>query len=87
MAADLLTVLALAALAGGWVLLQRWLARLDPELPGIQRSCSGCPVPGVDGAGGCGGGCGAGSREAARAGEEPPGGERSFFDPNGPFST
>ena len=80
MAADLLAVLALAALAGGWVLLQRWIARLDPELPGIKRSCSGCSVPG---AGGCRGGCEAG----VGAGDAPPGGERSVFDPSGRSTT
>ena len=46
MLADALTVLAVAALAAGWVLFQRWIARVDPELPGLKRSCSGCPVPG-----------------------------------------
>lgn len=46
MLADALAVLALAALAAGWLLFQRWIARLDPQLPGIRRSCSGCPVPG-----------------------------------------
>lgn len=43
---DALAVLAVAALAGAWVLFQRWIARVDPELPGIKRSCHGCPVPG-----------------------------------------
>jgi len=46
MLADALAVLAVAALAAGWVVFQRWIARLDPELPGIKRSCSGCPTPG-----------------------------------------
>lgn len=54
MLADAVAILAVAALCAGWVLFQRWIARLDPELPGIKRSCSGCAVPG---AGGCKGGC------------------------------
>lgn len=54
MHADVLAVLAVAALAGGWVVFQRWIARVDPELPGLKRSCSGCPVPG---SAGCREGC------------------------------
>lgn len=46
---DALAVLAVAALAAAWVLFQRWIARLDPDLPGIKRSCHGCPVPGSEG--------------------------------------
>lgn len=46
MLTDAVAILAVAALCAGWVLLQRWIARLDPELPGIKRSCSGCTVPG-----------------------------------------
>lgn len=42
---DALAILAVAALCAGWVLFQRWMAHVDPELPGIKRSCSGCPVP------------------------------------------
>lgn len=44
---DLLSILGLALVCGGWIALQRWIARLDPDIPGIQRSCSGCPVPGA----------------------------------------
>jgi hypothetical protein len=46
---DAVAVLAVAVLAGGWVLFQRWIARTDPELPGIKRSCHGCPAPGSEG--------------------------------------
>jgi hypothetical protein len=49
MLADAVAVLAVAVLAGGWVLFQRWIARMDPELPGIKRSCHGCPAPGSEG--------------------------------------
>jgi len=51
---DALVILAVAALCAGWVLFQRWIAHLDPGLPGIKRSCSGCPVPGAKD---CSGGC------------------------------
>ncbi len=56
MIADVLSVGAVAVLCVGWVLFQRWIARMDADLPGIQRSCSGCPVPGAEGD--CGSGCG-----------------------------
>lgn len=36
-------VLALAALCGCWVVVQRWIAKCDPESPGIHRRCDGCP--------------------------------------------
>lgn len=54
---DAVAIAAVAALCAGWVLLQRWIAHMDPELPGIQRSCSGCRVPGAEG---CRGACGEG---------------------------
>jgi|GEM_PF-3196542 len=59
---DLVAIAVLAAACGGWVALQRWIARVDPEIPGIQRSCSGCSVPGAGGeaCGGCTGGPGVG---------------------------
>ncbi len=41
----LIAILGLAALCGGWIALQRWIARADPGLPGIRRSCTGCTVP------------------------------------------
>jgi hypothetical protein len=45
---DAVAIAAVAALCAGWVLFQRWIARMDPELPGIKRSCSGCAVPGAE---------------------------------------
>jgi hypothetical protein len=63
MHADVLAVLAVAALAGGWVVFQRWVARVDPELPGIKRSCSGCPTPG---SAACHEDCNAEGRRASR---------------------
>jgi hypothetical protein len=38
---ELLAILILAAAAGGWALLQRWLARVDPGNPGLARECDG----------------------------------------------
>ncbi|MCA9672918.1 MAG: hypothetical protein KC503_45315 [Myxococcales bacterium] len=38
----LIAVLGLATLVAGWFLLSRWIARSDPELPGINRRCGGC---------------------------------------------
>jgi hypothetical protein len=43
MIGHLVAVVALGALCGAWVALQRWVGRLDPE------------APGVEGTGGCGG--------------------------------
>lgn len=37
----LVAVLALALLCGGWVLVQAWVARLDPEQPGVEGSRCG----------------------------------------------
>ena len=45
MLAHLFAVVGLALLCGGWVLFQRWIARHDPEAPGVEGR-------------GCGGGCG-----------------------------
>jgi hypothetical protein len=38
---EALAILALSALCAGWVLLQRWIGRHDPENPGIRRECDG----------------------------------------------
>jgi hypothetical protein len=37
----LLSVVSLAALCAGWVALQRWIARVDPELE-RKGPCGGC---------------------------------------------
>ena len=42
MGTDLLAVLAFALLAGAWVAVQRWIARHDPDQPGVEGSCHGC---------------------------------------------
>ncbi len=36
----LLAIAALGALCGGWVAVQRWVSRLDPEAPGVEGSGS-----------------------------------------------
>jgi len=36
-------ILALALLCAAWVVVQRWIAKRDPESPGIHRRCDGCP--------------------------------------------
>jgi hypothetical protein len=41
MLTHLIAILSLAVLCGAWVAFQRWLHKLDPELPGLDRSCSG----------------------------------------------
>ena len=46
---DLLAIGGLARACAGWIALPRWIAKLDPEIPGIKRSCSGCAVPGAGG--------------------------------------
>lgn len=38
---DLAAVLALAVVSGGWVLLQRYIDRVDPGNPGLDRECDG----------------------------------------------
>jgi hypothetical protein len=38
---EVLGVLSLGLVCAGWVLLQRWIARRDPENPGLARSCDG----------------------------------------------
>lgn len=35
-------VLGLSVLCGLWVVFQRWLARKDPGLPGIEDGCGSC---------------------------------------------
>jgi len=45
--ADLAAVAALAAACAGWVLVQRWVARRDPDNPGIVRDCGGCAQGGA----------------------------------------
>jgi len=39
---NLLGVVGLAVLCGLWVLVQRWLARRDPESPGVEGNCASC---------------------------------------------
>jgi len=41
MLADFLGVVGLAALCGAWVLVQRFVARHDPEAPGVEGGCGG----------------------------------------------
>jgi hypothetical protein len=36
----LLAIAALGAVCGGWVAVQRWVARRDPQAPGVERSGS-----------------------------------------------
>ena len=51
---EAIAILSLALLCGCWVIFQRWIARLDPQAPGIDRACSGCPNSGAcHGAGSC----------------------------------
>ncbi len=38
-----IAIASLAAACGGWILLQRWIAREMPEAPGVGRRCDGCP--------------------------------------------
>ena len=59
----LLAVLGVALLAAGWGGLQVWIARRDPENPGLARSCDGA-------CGSCDGTCGekcAGGRKTRHA--------------------
>jgi hypothetical protein len=43
MPVELLAVLGLAALCGGWVLVQRFAATADPDQPGVEGSrCASC---------------------------------------------
>lgn len=40
---ELAAVLAVGALAGAWAAVQRWVARRDPEQPGVEGSrCGAC---------------------------------------------
>ena len=65
MITDLVSIAAVPVLCVGWVFFQRWIAHVDAELPGIKRSCSGCPVDGAKGAKGAS--CGTGSCSAPAA--------------------
>ncbi len=38
----LLAIVGLAVLCGAWVVLQRWIARRAPEVPGPDRACGSC---------------------------------------------
>lgn len=42
MTTNVIAVLALGALCGGWIIFQRWMSRRMPEAPGIHRRCDGC---------------------------------------------
>jgi hypothetical protein len=37
-----LSILGLAVLCGLWGVFQRWLARTDPDLPGVEDRCGSC---------------------------------------------
>lgn len=50
---DLVAIVGLALVCAAWIALQRWIAQLDPEIPGIKRSCSGCSVPGGESCASC----------------------------------
>lgn len=40
---EALAILAVGALCGAWVALQRWVARLDPVQPGVEGArCGAC---------------------------------------------
>lgn len=41
MIGHLLAIVGLALLCGAWVIVQRWVARHDPEAPTVERRC-GC---------------------------------------------
>ncbi len=38
---SLIAVFGLGLLCGAWVLFQRWIARADPEAPGVEGGCCG----------------------------------------------
>ena len=38
---ELAAVIGLGLLCGAWVLFQRWIARADPEAPGVEGGCCG----------------------------------------------
>jgi hypothetical protein len=42
MVTHLLAILTLGALCGGWVLLQRWIAKREPEVAKVKRACGAC---------------------------------------------
>jgi hypothetical protein len=44
-----LAVIGLGALLGAWVLFQRWIARHDPDAPGVEgrKGCAGSCTPRV----------------------------------------
>ena len=39
---ELLAILSLGILCGAWVVFQRWLARVDPDLAQQGSCCGGC---------------------------------------------
>ncbi len=39
---DLIGILALSVLCVGWVLVQRFFARHDPDAPGVEGQCGSC---------------------------------------------
>lgn len=40
-AVDLVAIAVLAVACAAWVVLQRWVARVDPGNPGVERECDG----------------------------------------------
>ena len=38
----IVAIVSLGVACALWVLLQRWIARIAPDLPSIERSCTGC---------------------------------------------
>ncbi|MCB9876317.1 MAG: hypothetical protein H6835_01835 [Planctomycetes bacterium] len=49
MTSHLLAICVCAFACGSWVLLQRWIARTEPEVKGPEDRCGGCGCTG----GGC----------------------------------
>lgn len=39
---DLIAIVGFALLCGGWVLLQRWIARRAPGVKGPESGCTSC---------------------------------------------
>ncbi len=42
MLGHLIAIAALALLCGAWVLVQRWIARRDPQALGVEGRCGHC---------------------------------------------